>query len=331
MRFLTAILAATLMLNSISTVSAETLKKGDRVIFLGDSITQAGAGPQGYVTLVRNVINEKMEGVEVIGAGISGNKVPDLERRLEKDVLSRKPTVVVIYIGINDVWHSTSNRGTPRDRFESGLKDIIGKINDVGARVILCTPSVIGEKTDGSNSLDVMLEEFSATSRKVAVETKSQLFDLRARFLKHLRVHNSKQSERGILTSDTVHLNQAGNEFVAGCMLEALGVYPVEQKQILRHVVLFKFKEDVTAAQIDEVAFEFAKLPSKIEAIVEFEWGTDVSVEGKSKGFTHAFVVGFRDAAGRDEYLPHEAHQDFVKLVGPRLDDVLVFDFHVGR
>ncbi|MFP6764314.1 MAG: Dabb family protein, partial [Planctomycetaceae bacterium] len=284
-----------------------------------------------YVSLVRNAIRENVDGVEVIGAGISGNKVPDLERRLEKDVLSRKPSVVVIYIGINDVWHSTSGRGTPRERFESGLKDIIGQINAAGARVILCTPSVIGEKTDGSNSLDVMLEEYSATSRKVAVETKSQLFDLRRRCLSHLRIHNPQQADRGILTSDTVHLNQAGNEFVAGCMLEALGVHPVEQKQILRHVVLFKFKADVTADQIDEVSLAFAGLPSKIDAIVDFEWGTDISVEGKSRGFTHAFVVGFRDVAGRDEYLPHAAHQEFVKLVGPRLEDVLVFDFHVGR
>jgi lysophospholipase L1-like esterase len=331
MRLLTLTLLAAFLMTSSATTHAEGLKKGDRVIFLGDSITQAGARPNGYVSLVRNAINEKIDGVEVIGAGISGNKVTDLERRLEKDVLSKKPTVVVIYIGINDVWHSTGGRGTPRDRFESGLTDIIGQINEAGARVILCTPSVIGEKTDGSNSLDVMLEEFSATSRKVAVETKSQLFDLRARCLKHLRVHNSKQAERGILTSDTVHLNEAGNQFVADCMLEALGVHSVEQKQILRHVVLFKFKEDVTADQVGEVTLEFAKLPSKIDAIVDFEWGTDVSVEGKAKGFTHAFVVGFRNDAGRDEYLPHPAHEEFVKLVGPLLDDVLVFDFHVGR
>jgi len=321
----------TLVLAGLTTASAEGLRPGDRVIFLGDSITQAGARPAGYVSLVRNAIRKNVDDVEVIGAGISGNKVPDLERRLEKDVLSRKPSVVVIYIGINDVWHSTSGRGTPRERFESGLKDIIGQINAAGARVILCTPSVIGEKTDGSNSLDVMLEEYSATSRKVAVETKSQLFDLRQRFLSHLRIHNPQQADRGILTSDTVHLNQAGNEFVASCMLEALGVHPVEQKQILRHVVLFKFKDNVTADQIDEVTLAFASLPSKIDAIVDFEWGTDVSVEGKSKGFTHSFVVGFRDAAGRDEYLPHAAHQEFVKLVGPRLEDVLVFDFHVGR
>src|SRR4051794_34706718 len=83
------------------------LKKGERIIFLGDSITEAGVGPKGYVTLIKKRLAEKHEdlGIEVIGAGVSGNKVPDLQRRFDKDVLAKKPTLVVIYIGINDVWH----------------------------------------------------------------------------------------------------------------------------------------------------------------------------------------------------------------------------------
>src|SRR5256885_5460352 len=97
--------AMTTLLLTVGTSRGE-LKKGDRVVFLGDSITQAGAGPGGYVTLVREALDKdhKDLGIEVIGAGISGNKVPDLEKRLERDVLGKKPTVVVIYIGINDVW-----------------------------------------------------------------------------------------------------------------------------------------------------------------------------------------------------------------------------------
>src|SRR6187402_3139979 len=84
-----------------------SLKKGERIVFLGDSITQGGAGPNGYVTLIRKALTDKHPdlGVEVIGAGISGNKVPDLQKRLDRDVLAKKPTLVVIYIGINDVWH----------------------------------------------------------------------------------------------------------------------------------------------------------------------------------------------------------------------------------
>src|SRR3954447_16474028 len=145
------------------------LKKGDRIVFLGDSITQAGASAKGYISLVRHALNEhhKDLGIEVLGAGISGNKVPDLQRRVDKDVIAKKPTVVVIYIGINDVWHGEKDpaKGTSPEKFEEGLKEVIGKITASGARVILCTPSVIGEKTDGSNGLDKKLDEYAEISR----------------------------------------------------------------------------------------------------------------------------------------------------------------------
>ena len=99
----------------------------------------------------------------------------------------------------------------------------------------------------------------------------------------------------------------------------------------LRHVVLFKFKPEVTKAQVQEVVDAFAALPKKIDTISGFEWGTDVSVEMKADGFTHCFVVSFADAKARDAYLPHAAHAEFVKLVGPRIEKVLVFDFVSGK
>ena len=100
---------------------------------------------------------------------------------------------------------------------------------------------------------------------------------------------------------------------------------------LLRHVVLFKFKPEVTKPQVQEVVDVFAALPKRIDTIAAFEWGTDVSVEMKSEGFTHCFVVSFKDAKARDEYLPHAAHGEFVKLVGPRIEKVLVFDFANGK
>jgi len=225
------VMAAALVLGIATTMAQAgegvSLKKGERIVFLGDSITQGGVGKTGYVTLIRQTLNEKHKdlGIEVIGAGISGNKVPDLQRRLAKDVLSRKPTLVFIYIGINDVWHGEKDpsRGTTPENFEAGLKDIIGKIQDAGARVVLCTPSVIGEKTDGSNSLDKKLDEYAGISRKVAVETKSQLCDLRKAFLAHLGKNNEANKASGVLTTDRVHLNAAGNRFVAETMLKSLG------------------------------------------------------------------------------------------------------------
>jgi lysophospholipase L1-like esterase len=202
------------------------LKKGERIVFLGDSITAGGVSAKGYVTLIKNALNEQHKdlGIEVIGAGVSGNKVPNLQSRLEKDVLSKKPTLVVIYIGINDVWHGEKDpaRGTMPDKFEAGLKEIIGTIQAAGARVILCTPSVIGEKKSGGNSLDKKLDEYSEISRKVATETKSQLCDLRKAFTDYLKEHNADDKEKGILTGDRVHLNEAGNKFVAEQMLKVI-------------------------------------------------------------------------------------------------------------
>jgi lysophospholipase L1-like esterase len=206
--------------------SSVNLKKNDTIVFLGDSITAAGVGPDGYVTLTAEGIKNAFPdlGINVIGAGIGGHKVPDCQQRLDRDVLQKNPTIVVIYIGINDVWHWSSNEGTPIDVFEAGLKDMIGKINAIGARVILCTPTVIGEKTDGSNEYDKMLEDFSNIGRSVAKETGSQLLDLRSAFMAYLKTNNPNNAEDGILTEDTVHLNKTGNKVLAGLMLEALNV-----------------------------------------------------------------------------------------------------------
>lgn len=96
----------------------------------------------------------------------------------------------------------------------------------------------------------------------------------------------------------------------------------------LRHVVMFKFKDTATKEQIAAIEKAFGELPKKIETITGYEWGTNVSKENKSEGFTHCFIVTFKDQKGLDVYGPHEAHQAFVKLLLPSLDKVLVLDFY---
>jgi isoamyl acetate esterase len=205
---------------------APGLKKGEKIVFLGDSITAAGIAPKGYVTLVKNHLADKHKdlGIEVIGAGISGNKVPDLQKRLGADVLSKKPTLVVIYIGINDVWHGESDpaNGTSPEKFEAGLKEIIGKIKDAGGRVVLCTPTVIVEQKPGTNKLDKKLDDYAGISRRVAKETGSKTCDLRKAFQEHLMKNNADDKEMGVLTSDRVHLNDAGNKLVAETILSVI-------------------------------------------------------------------------------------------------------------
>ncbi|RMG35668.1 MAG: hypothetical protein D6725_12175 [Planctomycetota bacterium] len=306
------------------------VRPGDRIVFLGDSITAAAVRKDGFITRIGEFVRKERPDwkLELIGAGISGNKVPDLQKRLDRDVLSRRPDVVVVYIGINDVWHWNRNAGTPKDAYEVGLRDVVARIQKAGAQVLLCTPSVIGEKTDGSNRFDSMLDEYAAISRKVARELHCGLLDLRRRFLAKLKQINKDNRSKGILTTDGVHLNAAGNRFVAECMLEGLGMKPA---RLLRHVVMFRFKQTASPEQVQRIVAAFAALPERIEAIHDFEYGTDVSIEGKSQGFTHCFLVTFRSEEDRAEYLPHPAHQEFVKLVGPHVEKVLVFDYWVTK
>lgn len=210
----------------VTAADAPPLKKGERIVFLGDSITQGGGGPKGYVTLIKKELAGKHKdlGIEVVNAGISGNKVPDLQRRLDKDVIAKKPTLVVVYIGINDVWHGERDpaRGTTPEKYEAGLKEIIGKIQKAGARVVLCTPTVIGEKKTGTNTLDAKLDQYAEISRKVAKETDVPLCDLRKAFVDYLAKHNADDEEKGVLTTDRVHLNDAGNKLVAETILATI-------------------------------------------------------------------------------------------------------------
>jgi hypothetical protein len=99
----------------------------------------------------------------------------------------------------------------------------------------------------------------------------------------------------------------------------------------LRHVVAFKFKPEATKEQIQEIVAAFQKLPQKIDGITAFEWGTDNSPEGLADGFTHCFVVTFKDTKSREAYLPHPAHQDFVGILKPKLDKVFVIDYFAQK
>lgn len=206
--------------------SRSLLKEGDRIIFLGDSITAQGNDPGGYVSIVRDTLTARHPelGLEIIGAGISGNKVPDLQARLQRDVMDRNPTMVFIYIGINDVWHSLKPiGGTPLEGYEAGLKEIIARLQEAGAQVFLCTPTVIGERHDGTNALDPLLEDYAAISRRVATEMGATLVDLRQAFITYLQDHNQANDESGVLTYDSVHLSSAGNRLIAEEVLKVLG------------------------------------------------------------------------------------------------------------
>jgi isoamyl acetate esterase len=203
-------------------------QKKTKVIFFGDSITELGVQRARYVGYILKMdsmlkVEKRDSEWELIGSGISSNKVYDLYLRLEDDVLSKNPDVVVIYVGVNDVWHKTLlGTGTDPDKFERFYQAIIKKLRDRNIKVLLCTPAVVGEKNDMSNPLDGDLNRYSNIIRDLAKKNSLPLIDLRKKFLDYLSKNNPENKEKEILTYDKVHMNDKGNQFLADLMWNAL-------------------------------------------------------------------------------------------------------------
>ena len=219
-----------------------------KAVFLGDSITMAGVydtevGVQsgdtliypkytGFITLLKNDIEDD---IELIGKGVSGDKVSNLLERYKEDVLSLNPDIVFIYIGINDVWHKYDfGTGTDILFYENGLRKIIADIKSNGARVVLCTPTVVGEnkgeftlvnKFKDIETMEIMngdLDAYSDVIRKLSSELDTDLVDLRKIFVNYILENNPNNEPAGITTYDGVHLNDLGNKLIADEMLKFL-------------------------------------------------------------------------------------------------------------
>ena len=218
--------ASIILLVTICLCSFTNPPKKIKVVFFGDSITQAGVNkPNGYIVKLDSIIHQSRltDSIELAGAGIGGNKVYDLYLRMEEDVLMKNPDIVFIYVGINDVWHkASSGTGTDADKFEKFYRAIIKKLQDKKIKVIVCTPSVIGERNDNSNQQDGDLNQYSNIIRKIAKDLSLPVCDLRNAFSDYLKANNPTNVEKGILTTDRVHLTEKGNLFVAGEMWKTL-------------------------------------------------------------------------------------------------------------
>lgn len=103
------------------------------------------------------------------------------------------------------------------------------------------------------------------------------------------------------------------------------------ESKVLRHVVLFKFKDTSTPEDVKKVEAAFAALPAKISMIKGYEWGKNNSPENLNQGLTHCFFLTFSSDKDRDAYLVHPEHKAFGKIVGPHLDKVTVVDYWVEK
>lgn len=195
------------------------LNKGDKVIFFGDSLTALAVKDKrvpegkGYVPLVREALKEK--GVEVDAVATGGHRVPDLLKRVEKDVIVKKPTVVVIQIGVNDA----SGGATP-EKFKEQLEELIGKLEKGGAKVVLCSCTCRVEGYDPKNNFDRKLDALADAARALAKEKKIPLNDLRKAFIDYWKKHNPENKPKGFLTYDGNHWTEAGHRYVAEQMLK---------------------------------------------------------------------------------------------------------------
>ena len=202
-----------------SAAQGVAIKSGESIGFLGDSITAQGAGPRGYVSLVVVGLATNGMAVKAYPAGISGHKSNQMLARLEKDVLSKKPTWMTVSCGVNDVWHGKNGVALPQ--YASNMTAIVSQAQAAGIQVMILTSTMIRETQ--TNSLNQQLIPYNDFLRTLAKEKKCLLADLGADM--QAAVAAGQVAQKGnILTGDGVHMNVQGNRMMARGVLKAFGL-----------------------------------------------------------------------------------------------------------
>lgn len=207
-------------------VAAELLvKSGDKLAFLGDSITQQGAAlPSGYVRLVISGLEANGIKVEPVFAGIGGHKSNDMLARVEKDVLSQKPNVMTLSCGVNDVWHG--DRGIPLDKYKENITALVDKVESAGVKPVILTSTMINE--DQPNPNNQKLAGYNEFLRTFAAERKLPLADLNSQMQEAIKIAKAKNAPKpnksNYLTSDGVHMAPQGDQMMAVGVLRTLGL-----------------------------------------------------------------------------------------------------------
>ena len=193
---------------------------GQKIAFLGDSITAAGARPNGYCRLVLDGL--KKQGIQTTGifAGISGHKSNQMLARLDKDVLSKKPDWMTLSCGVNDVWHGA--RGVKIEDYKKNITAIVDQAQSAGVKVMILTSTMI--KEDQKTSLNQQLLPYNAFLKELA-KSKGCLFsDLNTEMQQELKTFPKDAPKGKQLTGDGVHMNAYGNIMMAKGVLKAFGL-----------------------------------------------------------------------------------------------------------
>jgi lysophospholipase L1-like esterase len=195
---------------------------GQKVAFLGDSITQFGTGAGGYVTLVGQAMDKAGRKIVVIPAGVSGNTSKDMLARLQVSVIDKKPDWMTLSCGVNDVWHGA--KGCTLDEYKKNITSIVDQATAAGIKVVILTATMIQEEPN--NDLNKQLIPYNDFLRGLAKERHFPLADLNADMQAELASEKAELPglKGSILTVDGVHMNGLGNEMMAAGVLKAFGI-----------------------------------------------------------------------------------------------------------
>jgi lysophospholipase L1-like esterase len=212
-----------------------------RIVCLGDSITQGGESPGGYVWLLRRTLAAlyPAQNIEVINAGISGHKSDDMLARFQRDVLDKKPDLVTISVGVNDVWHGfydnhplgNGPRGVPLPVYRRNVEAMVARAQAAGARVVLLSTTVIHE--DLANRENAKTIGYNAVLRDIAGRRRAGFVDFQKPFRDLITTYRRITGARDdLLTTDGVHMNALGNRVMANVLLSGLGVPPDDRARV---------------------------------------------------------------------------------------------------
>lgn len=211
--------AAMVVGSTLARAAELPVKDGQKIAFMGDSITAQGAKPGGYVSLTIKGLEANGIKTTAIPAGISGHKSNQMLARLEKDVLSKKPDWMTLSCGVNDVWHGA--RGVSLEDYKVNITKIVEQCQAAGVKVMILTATMI--KEDQANELNQKLVPYNAFLKTLAADKKCLLADLNADM--QAAIAKAGPDKKGnLLTRDGVHMNPAGNEMMALGVLKAFGL-----------------------------------------------------------------------------------------------------------
>lgn len=203
------------------------ISKGDKIAFLGDSITAGGAKPGGYCNLIIETLNKKGLAVTPAYAGVSGHKSNQMLARLDKDVLSQKPQWMTLSCGVNDVWHGVN--GVNLEDYKKNITSIVDQAQAAGIKVIILTSTMITENQAGEPNQKLMAyNEFLVQLSK---EKKCLLADLNSLMQETIKTLD-KDAKGNTVTVDGVHMNSTGNMMMAKGILTSIGFTADELKTI---------------------------------------------------------------------------------------------------